>query len=1124
MKLTILFIVACLHVSAGGTAQDITLSVKNKSLQVVFKEIRRQSGYQFFYNQSILEKVTPITVDVKNVSIEDALKACFKDQVVTYEIIGKNIVIKDRAASPSGTGETKPAEIVFTPIRGKVFIGSNAPAVGATVVIRNGGARTRGTSTDDNGNFTIDATPGDVLSISFVGYVTQEIKYTGQPELNVTLLPDDKEIKAVVVTALGVKRAAQSVTYSTQQVDGSELSRVKNTNLVNSLSGKVAGLTISSNGSGIGGSAKVILRGSKSLLGNNQALYVIDGVPVNNSTTNQPTTAYGGTTAYDGGDPISNLNPDDIDNVSVLKGASAAALYGSQGANGVILVTTKSGKAGKPQINFSSSSSFDNVAYKPKFQDTYGPSSAASLQSWGNDTTAAGDNLSKFFQTGNNFTNAISLSAGSSVAQSYFSYANTTARGVEPGNKLGRNNFNFREIGHFLNNKLTVDVNTNYITQQIDNSPMAGFYYNPLTGLYLFPRGVDISPYKSGFEKLNPQTLLMQQQWIGTTPNSDGSPKFNDDIQQNPWWIVNRNLNTLNRNRILLNASVRYEFTPWLNIQARGSIDRINDIFSQKLYATTSQIVSKSNGNYYYSNGVNTQKYGDVIANFNVPAIGKLKISGLAGTSIRDNKNEGLYYGSSGNTPGTGLYYPNIFTLQNTITDPSTSADQAANHTQFQSVFGSVSLAYNDALYLDITGRNDWASPLTNTRGGVSFFYPSIGANAILSQLVRLPEVVTFAKVRASYAEVGNAPLAYQSNPALFTVGSGGNPVFNNTSPFTDLQPERTKSFEVGTAWRLLDDRLSLDLTYYNTRTHNQTIQIQLGQASYYDNGFLRAGNIENQGVELMLNYQVLRTGKFRWNTGINYSYNRNRVLQLAPGVQQAVISGASGANYVSQVRVGGSIGDIYGTILQRDASGHILINTTTDANNVVTHTPLATTSDTSYLGNPNPKWQMGWSNNFTYGNFVLSFLIDGKFGGKVLSVTQQLLDSYGVSAETGAARKAGGVAVNGIDQNSKAVTSVDAQTWYTTIGGRSGVSGEYMYDATVVRLREAALGYNIPFKSNVIRNLRVSLIGRNLLYFSKKAPFDPELTMSSGNGMTGVDIFMPPATRSFGITVNAGF
>lgn len=1123
MKLTMLFLVACLHVSASGIAQNITLSVKNKSLQVVFKEIRRQSGYEFFYNQGVLAKASPITVDVKNVSIEEALKACFKGQVVTYEIIGKNIVIKDKDASSSGKPETtKAAEVVVTPIRGKVFIGGNMPAAGATVAIRKGGALGRGTSTDDNGNFTIDVTPGDVLSVSFVGYVTQEIKYTGQPELNITLAPDDKEIKAVVVTALGIRRAAQSVTYSTQQVDGAELSRVKNTNLVNSLSGKVAGLTISSNGSGIGGSAKVILRGSKSLLGNNQALYVIDGVPVNNSTTNQPTTAYGGSIAYDGGDPISNLNPDDIDNISVLKGASAAALYGSQGANGVILVTTKNGKAGKPQINFSSSSAIDNAAYKPKFQNAYGPATPASLQSWGGAITGAGDNLNKFFQTGDNFTNSVSLSAGSSIAQSYFSYANTTARGVEPGNKLGRNNFNFREIGHFLNNKLTVDVNTNYITQRIDNTPMAGFYFNPLTGLYLFPRGVDISPYKSGYEKLNPKTVLMEQQWIGTTRNADGTQTFSDDIQQNPWWIVNRNVNALNRNRILLNASVKYEFTPWLNIQARGSIDRINDTYTQKLYATTSQYVSKSYGNYYYTNSVNTQKYGDVIANVNVPAIGKLKISGLAGTSIRDNKTEGLFYGSSGN--GTGLYFPNIFTLQNTVLDPLNASDLPQNHTQFQSLFGSVSLAYNDALYLDITGRNDWASPLTYTRGGVSFFYPSIGANAILSQLVRLPELVTFAKVRASYAEVGNAPLAYQSNPARFTVGPGGSPMFNNTSPFTDLEPERTKSFEVGTAWRFLDDRLSLDLTYYNTHTHNQTIQIQLGQASYYNDGFLRAGNIENQGIELMLNYQVLRTEKFRWNTGVNYSFNRNKVIELAPGVKQAVISGLSGANYVSQVRVGGAIGDIYGTVLQRDGSGRILINTTTDANNVVTHTPLATTSDTSYLGNPNPKWQLGWSNNFTYGNFVFSFLVDGKFGGKVLSVTQQLLDSYGVSAETGAARRAGGVAVNGIDQNNKAVTSIDPQTWYTTTGGRSGVTGEYMYDATVVRLREAALGYNIPFKSNVIRNLRVSLIGRNLFYFSKKAPFDPELTMSSGNGMTGVDIFMPPATRSFGITVNAGF
>lgn len=1116
---TVLLLAATLQVSATGFAQGISLSGKKLSLEKVFASIEEQTHYSFVYKYNALRQTQSVSIRVRNAGIREVLEACLKGQGLVYTIENNIIAIKeaDAKATDAGVKTEQPVH----PVQGTVRNEQGEALAGVTVLVKGSG---RHTLTSDKGEFSIEADDNDVLLFTFVGYKPLQVTAGSGKSLDVMMTVANQSLHEVVVTALGVRRSSQSITYSAQQVDGSELTRVKNTNLVNSLSGKVAGLNISSNGSGIGGSAKVILRGPKSLLGNNQALYVIDGVPVNNSISNQPTTAYGGTTAYDGGDPVSSLNPDDIESISVLKGASAAALYGSQGANGVIVITTKIGKAGKPVINFSSGASIDKPAYEPKFQNSYGAKTPTSLDSWGNAITTSENNPDKFFQTGNNFTNAISLSSGSATAQTYFSYANTTARGIEPGNKLQRNNFNFREVGHFLDNKLTVDVNTNYITQQIDNSPMAGFYFNPLTGLYLFPRGIDISSYKTGYEKLNPKTLLQQQQWTGTTANADGSQTFSDDVQQNPWWIINRNLNTLNRNRILLNASVKYDFTPWLNIQARGSIDRLNDIYDQKLYATTSQYVSKANGNYYYNNGVNTQKYGDVIANFNIPATTKLKVTGLVGTSIRDNKTVGLYYGSSGDNPGTGLYYPNIFTLQNTITDPSTSADLPNNHTQFQSVFGSVSLAYNDALYLDLTARNDWASPLTNTKGGVSFFYPSIGANAILSELFNFPQAINFAKIRASYAEVGNAPLAYQSNPAYATVGSGGSIVINNTSPFSSLSPEKTKSFEVGTAWRFVDNRLSVDLTYYNTHTHNQTIQIQQGQGSFYDNGFLNAGNIENQGIELMVNYNVLKTQRFKWNTGINYAFNKNKVIELAPGVKQSVISGASGANYVSQVAVGGSIGDIYGTVLQHDGSGRTLINTATSPLGVVTHAPIPTTADTTLLGNPNPKWQLGWSNSFTYGNFVLSFLIDGKFGGKVLSVTQQLLDSYGVSEETGNARKAGGVAVKGVDQNSKAITSVDPQSWYTTIGGRSGVSGEYMYDATTVRLREAALGYNFSLKTNVIKSLRVSVTGRNLVYFSKKAPFDPELTMSSGNGMAGVDIFMPPATRSFGISLNAGF
>jgi TonB-linked SusC/RagA family outer membrane protein len=993
-------------------------------------------------------------------------------------------------------------------IKGTVKDETGAPLPGVTITIK--GAQ-GGTQSNNSGQYSIAAKTGDVLVFSFIGYQSKEVTVGTQTTLDVTLGTDSKNLETVVVTALGIKRSEKSVTYSTQQLKGEELTKVKSTNLANSLNGKVAGLTISSSSSGVGGSAKVILRGSKSLVGSNQALYVIDGVPMNNTVTNQPGSAYGGTNSYDGGDPISNLNPDDIENISILKGASAAALYGSQGANGVIIVTTKSGKEGKTEINFSSGASFDEAAFKPEFQNSYGVSDQ--YKSWGAATTGSNDNLKSFFQTGTNYTNSISLSAGSKLAQTYISYANTTARGIQPNNNLTRNNLNFKEVGHFFNNKLTADASVNYVTQKIENSPLAGFYFNPLTGLYLFPRGVDITPYKNGYESLNPLTLLNEQNWIATS-RANGVQSFSEDTQQNPWWIVNRNLNTLNRNRILLNGNLKYEVNSWFNIQARGSIDRINDIYDQKLYAGTSQYLAKANGGYSYSNSVNVQKYADLLANFNGSISEKFKITGVIGTSIRDTKTEGNRFASSGDV---GLIYPNVFTLQNLITDPSSTGDLEENHTQFQSIFASANLAYNEALYLDVTARNDWASPLAFTKKGVSYFYPSVGANAILSQLFKLPKSISFAKIRASYAEVGNAPLAYQSRQPLATIGAGGLTPLGSVSPYSDLAPERTKSIEIGTEWRFFGNKLGLDFTYYKTNTHNQTLLIAAPEASFYGTAYLNAGNIQNQGIEFVASLNnILNSENLKWNSSVNFAMNRNKVIELSPTVNKAILSGASGANYQSVASVGGSFGDIYGKTLQRDAQGRIMI----DADGK----PIVQGGDFTFLGNPNPKWQLGWNNNFTYKQINLSFLVDGKFGGKVMSVTESMLDSYGVSKASGDARLAGGVSVNGVSPTGTPVSTVAADKWYQTVGGREGVSGEYMYSATTVRLREVALGYTFDIKNSFLRALKLSLTGRNLIYFYKKAPYDPELTMSTGNGLSGVDIFMPPATRSYGISLNANF
>lgn len=1094
MRLTaILTLVFTLNLSAKTFSQTVSIKGKNLPLYDVFNAINRQTGYEFIYDEKLLQQVAPLNLNMHQAQLTDVLNACLDKRLFQYSFVDKTIVISPKGIASSTTDILQQV----SPVHGVIKSPAGELLPGVSIQIK---GTSKGTITDEKGNFSINANPGDVLIISMVGYESKQVTVGNDKNITVSLAPQDSQLGAVVVTALGIKRSEKTITYATQQVDGLEITKAKDPNLVNTLNGKVAGLTISSSSSGVGGSAKVILRGNKSGMNSNQALYVIDGVPMNNNLTNQPTSVYGGSTAYDGGDPISNLNPEDIESISVLKGASAAALYGSQGANGVIIVTTKSGKAGKTLVSLSSGFNVSQAAYKPKFQNSYGQTAPGSTTSWGDKISGGTDNLSSFFQTGTNFTNAISLSAGSEKAQTYFSYANTSARGIEPGNKLGRHNINFKETGHLFNDKLTASADVNYMTQKIDNTPLSGFYFNPLTGLYLYPRGKDLSVYKNQFEVADPsRNYLMTQNWA-----------FDEDVQQNPWWIINRNPNSLDRNRLLLNASLKYDVNSWFNVQARGSIDRITDTYDQKVYAGSQNAVSSPNGVYNFSNNTVTQQYGDLIANFNIP-VKDFQITGLVGGSIRDIKTQGIFM----NSGKDGLYIPNVFTLQNfQKINANNTGTSPEKHGQWQSVFASANISYKNWLFLDLTARNDWSSALAFTPN-MSYFYPSAGLNVILTEVAKLPDFISFAKVRGSYAEVGNSPLPYQSNPAENTIGPGGNIIVSTAIPFKLLKPEKTKSLEFGTEWRFFQSRLNVDLTYYKTNTHGQTMEILAPQGTLYNTYFINAGNIQNEGLEAMVRYDVLKDKNLSWTTGLNFATNKNTIVSLSDQVDRFSLSGQSGANYASQFKVGGSFGDIYGTVLATDNQGRVLIKD---------GAPVKQGGDMVYLGNANTRWQLGWNNNFTYKNFTFSFLLDGKFGGKVVSITQAMMDSYGVSQASADARNAGGVKVNGVDENNNPVSVVDAQKWYSVVGGREGVSSAYLYDATTIRLREAAIGYMFPIKDKFFKTLKLSLAGRNLLYLSKKAPFDPEQTMSTGNGLSGVDIFMPPATRSYGLTLNASF
>ena len=1007
-------------------------------------------------------------------------------------------------------------------IQGTIANDKGEPLTQVTILVK--GTQSRALS-DDKGGFQIAADANATLEFTHIGYAPLDTTVSGTA-VTITMHQAQGELTEVVVTALGIRRSQPSLTYATQQINGEQLTNVKTDNLMNALNGKVAGLTVSPSASGVGGSAKVILRGNRSANGNNQPLYVIDGIPISNANNanGQPGGTYGGTP--DGGDGISNLNPDDIASMSVLEGASAAALYGSQAENGVILITTKKGRPGVTQINVSSSIEASQAAYRPKFQNSFGETTSNSTDSWGSAISSSHDNTKDFFQTGMNFTNSISMSGGSEKAQTYFSYANTDATGIQPTNKLVRNNLNLHETARMLKDKLTVDGNVSYITQKINNSPALGIYENPLTGLYLFPRGRNILPYKQNFLNAD-STGFARQNW----PISDG-----DLYQQNPWWILNEEPSVATRNRVLFNASLRYEVAPWLNIQARGNMDYINDNYEQDLHSGTLPIYNNNgHGNMTLKQQTTEQKYGDVIANFTIPIKGDdFKVSGIAGTSILDTKVTGNYVTGDLSTPDfftEGNIIASLAGLTSITTSPANQnvpsttpgppTSPFPTHSQIQSVFGEVDLAYKNWLYINGTGRNDWSSNLSFTPNE-SFFYPSVGASVVLSELLKLPQAIDFAKVRGSFAQVGNTVPAFLTYLQNYQ-NSSGQLVFNTGDAFRTLKPEKTNSWEIGTEWRFLNNRLDFTATLYKSNTRNQYFPIAPVTASLFSTGYVNAGDIENKGVEVVVSYDVIRDRNFTWNTSLNGALNRNKIIDVdsKDSINTFVLTGNGNNSYESHITKGGQYGDIYGYTIVRNAQGQIVFNGDGSAANP--YKPQQS-STFNLIGNPNPRYQLGWRNDFRIYKFAVSFLIDGKFGGQVLSLTQAIMDQYGVSQVTGDARLKGGVAVNGVDATGKSVTSVDAKTWYEAIGGRQGISGEYMYSATAVRLREASVGYALPIPPGFFKQIKLSLVGRNLFYFTKKAPFDPELTMSTGNGLSGVDVFNQPATRNFGLSLNASF
>ncbi|MEO9967045.1 MAG: SusC/RagA family TonB-linked outer membrane protein [Reichenbachiella sp.] len=980
-----------------------------------------------------------------------------------------------------------------------------------------------GTITDIDGNYKLEVSENDVVVYSYIGYKTQELNTGSRTVADIVLNTDTEQLEEVVVTALGISREKRSLTYATQEVEGEELTRVKDANFMNSLTGKAAGVFINRSGSGVGGSTRVILRGNSSTRGNN-VLYVIDGVPMNNFSPSQPNDVWGqnatvagasgtGGAGRDGGDGIANINPEDIESISVLKGASAAALYGSQAANGVVLITTKKGKAGKVSVSASSNFTTESVLLDPDLQYRYGQTATNSIDSWGGSVSAP-NHVDSFFDTGRTWINTVSVSGGNESAQSYFSYANTDSKGIMPTNELTKHNVTYKQSLSLMDDKLKIDGGVSLIKQETQNRATSGMYFNPLTGLYFFPRGLNFDNYKNNYETFDADRNFSVQNWVSDI-----------DVQQNPYWILNRNRNEDSRNRVIGNLGASFKITDDLSFRLRGNIDKSVDRYSQKVHASTQATLSDLNGRYVVENAEATQMYGDAFLTYN-KTFDQISLSATLGSSITDNEVQTQFFDSKGGDDirvdigqgVEGLFYPNTFVLQNIAVGGSSLFNEGGSRSQLQSVFGSLNFGYNGMLFLDVTGRNDWSSTLPND----SFFYPSVGLTGIISEMVDIP-VIDLLKVRGSYAQVGNGVNAYDVGSGSFNTiepyGTVVTPEYR-VEPGNVLKPEIQTSYEVGVEVELLDRRLSVDFAYYNTNTKDQRIPIvapaSQGGGFFYING----GEIVNKGIEMAITAVPLQLGDFSWTSTFNFTKNTNVIEKLsedlAEGEFQLTAPGVN--NYAMIIKEGSQFGDIYGQKFARHSNESIIV----DADG----RPQPSDQGLEYVGNPNPDYMWGWNNSFDYKGLTLGFLIDARIGGEVMSITEAMNDLYGVSGASADARDAGGVDIPAVLADGSNYSGLlPAQTFYTTVGGRAGITEHYVYSATNIRLRELSLGYSLPSsvmsKLGPIKSAKVSLVGRNIFFLKNDAPFDPDVSMSTGTGLQGVHVFGLPSTRSIGFNLS---
>lgn len=1077
---------------AGDKNAKVTINIQDAPLDQIIKEIGNQASLSVVFNVSDLNTKQRHSIQASNEDISSVVGRLLQTTNIDYQIHDNHLVLAAK------NEQQAPKHIV----NGNITDVKKQPLVGVSIFVK---GTTIGTITDIDGNYNLEVPSGKEIEISYIGYATQTYTIKKDQTINISLAEDTELLDEVVVTALGIKRSQKALSYNVQEIKNDELVTIKDANFMNALSGKVAGVNINASSSGIGGATRVVMRGSKSIGANNNALYVIDGVPIFNS--NEGSTS-GTFSTQPRGEGISDLNPEDIESMSVLSGPAAAALYGSNAAQGVILITTKKGQEGKAKITISNNSTFSRPFIMPEFQTKY-VNRPGEFKSWSNNTGSpfGAYDPEDFFNTGTNIQNTITLSVGNSKNQTYLSTATTNAKGIIPNNKYNRYNFTVRNTTSFLDDKMTMDLGFNYIIQEDQNLMAQGQYFNPLPALYLYPRGENFETVRM-YESYDPLRMIHTQNWTWGDAGLG---------MQNPYWIANRNLRGAKKQRYMLNASLKYDILDWFNVMGRVRIDNSTTDYTDKRYASTATLFTSGSpfGFYRTEKGDNRQVYADILGNIN-KTFGDFTVTANVGVSISQ-----VYHDLEGFQGGL-KEISNVFNKYNlnyNLSSDNRPIDQSYKQ-RTNSIFASAEIGWKSMLYLTITGRNDWDSALANTPTS-SFFYPSVGLSAVISEMVKMPEAISYLKVRGSFASVGSAIPRNLTSKWRYEWDEATNKwVANKFRPIGKLYPEKTDSWEAGISAKFLQNKFSVDLTWYKSNTRKQTLQIPISASSGYSSMYVQSGNVENKGLELGVGFNH-NFGKLNWNSNVTFSMNKNKIKELLDdyvdsetgerySLKQSGQGGFGASEFI--LRKGGTMGDLYvKNKIARDANGNVAL----DKNNNIKKEEL--NLDPVKVGSVLPKSNLGFRNDFSYRGFQLGFMISARFGGIVMSPTQAIMDQYGVSKTSAKYRDQGGVPVNN--------GLYDTEKYYSVVGGQEGILSEYVYSATNVRLQEASFGYNFPAKwFNNKMDLSMSIVGRNLWMIYNKAPFDPELTASTGTYFQGVDYFMQPSLRNIGFNIKVQF